>query len=372
LSRPSKADFDKIKRSYAQLLAAGYSSPSETKIIQDALSYNILQASDPEFSQSTRNMQNLLNDVKDDVARAGSGIGNPANQAAARKKYCAEVLKITKPLLENNLDSRLAAVKIMQSLYDVQGVQNGPKPRLHVDALLTLLTVLNDPQQPDSVKVTTASSIRNILMNCDVVEQDQFRICDAVGKELARPCTEAAFQMVLVDAIYEITKPRRTVGAPEPTAMKIMAAVVNDRSKPIEVRCHAARGIGRCVYDPQMKLDPLAWKIAQLAGDAALEFNKNPGEAKWAECGLDLMLAFRHNIAAEAAAPLLERKGLMNRDPKSSVISGAAPFIMTVSFKLLGNSTPFNVQELAPLAQWIKANQPANLTWDANAPPLSP
>jgi hypothetical protein len=62
----------------------------------------------------------------------------------------------------------------------------------------------------------------------------------------------------------------------------------------------------------------------------------------------------------------------MNRDPKSSVISGAAPFIMTVSFKLLGNSTPFNVQELAPLAQWIKANQPANLTWDANAPPLSP
>ncbi len=370
LPRPENAD--KLKREYSRLLAAGFSSPAETKVIQDYLAWNILQATDPNFAQSSKNMQNLIDDVQDDVARAATGIGNPANQATARKKYCAEVLKVTKQLLDNNLDSRLMAVRLMQVLYDVMGVQNGAKARLHPEALVTLLSVLNDPKQPDSVKVGTVSSIRNIMMNCDVVEQDQFRICDAIGKELSRPCTEAGFQLVLIDAVYEISKARRTVGAAEPTAFKLLAAVINDRSKPIEVRCHAARGIGRGAFDQQMKLDPLAWKITQLAGDAALEFSKDTGNPKWPECGIDLLLAFRHLSAPEATGAVLERKGLMNRDEKSTVIKEAAPFITTVSLKLIGNKGNFTVQELTPLAQWIKANQPASLSWDSNAPALSP
>ena len=370
LPRPEKVD----KRGYLQFLAAGFSSPAETKVVQDYLDSSILQASDPMYAESTRNMQNLIEDVKDDVARAGSGIGNATNQAAARKKYCSEVLKTARKLLDNNLDSRMAAVRIMHYLYEVMPVQNGAKARLHSEALTALLAVLNDPAQPDSVKVVAASSLRNVLMNCDVVEIDQFRICDALGKELARPCSEAAFQMVLIDTVYEINKPRRTVGSPEPTAFRVLASALNDRSKPVEVRCHAARGIGRCAFDTQMKLDPFAWKITQLAGDAALEFTKSPGSPKWPECGIDLLLAFRHNTQAEATAPILEAKGLMNRDPKSAVISAASPFITTVALKLIENksSNKFSVQDLTPLAQWIRANQPAAFTWDANAPPLTP
>ena len=177
---------------------------------------------------------------------------------------------------------------------------------------------------------------------------------------------------MLIDAVYEISKARRTVGTAEPTAFKLLAAVISDRNKPIEVRCHAARGIGRGAFDQQMKLDPLAWKITQLAGDAALEFSKDTGNPKWPECGIDLLLAFRHLNASEATGAVLERKGLMNRDEKSSVIKEAAPFITTVSLKLIGNKANFTVQELTPLAQWVKANQPAILAWDSNAPALAP
>jgi len=368
LPRPEKVD----KRAYTGLLTAGYSTPAETKVVQDYLAWTIFQASDPAFAENSKNMQNLLGDVKDDIARAGSGIGNATNQAAARKKYCAEVLKITKQLLDNNLDSRFAAARIIQYLYEVPAVQNGPKPRMHTDAISALLTVLNDPQQPDSVKVITASSLRNVLMNCDVPELEQFRICDALGKELARPCSEAAFQLVLIDAVFEITRPRKTVGTPEPTVFKVLAAVINDRTKPVEVRCHAARGIGRAAFDLQMKFDPLAWKIMQLAGDTVLEFMRQPKNPKWAECGADLLFAFRHNTQAEATAGPLEAKGMMNRDPKSALISGASPFITSVAFKLLDPNSKFSKEELAPLAKWIQANRPANLTWDANAPPLSP
>ncbi|RLS38490.1 MAG: hypothetical protein DWH78_06355, partial [Planctomycetota bacterium] len=146
LPRPEKVD----KRGYLQFLAAGFSSPAETKVVQDYLDSSILQASDPMYAESTRNMQNLIEDVKDDVARAGSGIGNATNQAAARKKYCSEVLKTARKLLDNNLDSRMAAVRIMHYLYEVMPVQNGAKARLHSEALTALLAVLNDPAQPDS------------------------------------------------------------------------------------------------------------------------------------------------------------------------------------------------------------------------------
>ncbi len=374
LPRPSRADAARLKKDYQGFLANGFTGPAETKTVQDHLVYVIHEATDPAFVTVPENMQNLLDDVKNDLARAATGIGNAANQQTARKKYCAEVLKAVKPLLDNNLDSRLLAVKTMQMLYDVMPVQNGARARLHSDAMVALLAVLSDKKQPNSVKVTVVSSLHNVLVNCDVVGQDQDRICDSILAELSRPCTETAYQLALLDALMEISLPRRTIGAPEPTSFKAFAAVLDDKSKPVEVRCHAAAGIGRGAFDLQMKLDPLAWKIASVAADTAIEFNRQPGNPKWPECGWDLLVAFRHITAAEATGPVLNRKGLMNRDEKSTVIATVAPFITTVALHLIDNKTKFNVAQLQPLAGWIQApaNRPANLTWDANAPPLKP
>jgi len=371
LPRPEKAVADRLKRSYSEFLSKGFTGADETKVIQDFVTYRLMQATDPDFVSSPSNMQTLLRETENDLLRCGSGIGNPTNLLAARKKYCAEVLKVAKLLLDNNLDARFAAVTMMPMLQEVRAVPNGALARLHGDALVTLLAVLGDKSQPDSVKAVTASALRKVLRNCDIVEQDQFRICDAIGAELSRPCSEAAYQIVLLDAIFEITKPRRTVGPPEPTAMKIFAAVLDDKSKPLEVRCLAAMGVGRGAFDLQMKLEPLAWRIAALAGETAVEFNKQPGNPRWPECGLNLLLAFRHLSPAEATAQQpLDRKGLMNRNENSDVIKGAAPFITIVSVKLAENKARFTVQELQPLAAWIQSNQPASLVWDSNAPPI--
>ena len=82
-----------------------------------------------------------------------------------------------KQLLDNNLDSRFAAIKIMQYLYDTGPSQaENAITRIHPEALTVMLGVLNDPNQPDSIKAVTAASLKNILMNCDVVEQDQFQL----------------------------------------------------------------------------------------------------------------------------------------------------------------------------------------------------
>lgn len=374
LPRPNKADADKLKRKYGDFLSKGFSGAAETKEVNDYLTYRILQATDPEFLNSPANMQILLRETENDITRCGSTIPNPLNQRSARKLYCAEVLKVLKQLLDNNLDARFAAVTIMPMLHEVRAVQNGAAATLHNDALVALIAVIRDKEQPDSVKAVAANSVRNVLRNCQVVEQDQFRICDAIGDELSRPCCEAAYQVVLLDAVLEITFPRKTVGPPEPTAMKLFAAAIDDQSKPLEVRCHAAMGIGRGSFDEQMTLDPLAWRIATLTKDAAIEFNDLPGDPKWSLCGMNLLLSFRHLAAAETAGAIKDRKGLMNRAEKSSVIASAAPFITMVAVKLAENKAKFSVAEveqLQALATWIKDNEPANpAVWDKNAPPL--
>ncbi len=376
LPGPDKAAAEKVKRQYTQLLGSGFSGEADTKLVRDYLTWLIFQATDPAFCQSSKNMENLIEDVKNSVAKAGTNAqGGQAGKDRERRKYCVEVLSIVKQLLDNNLDSRFAAIKIMQHLYDTIPSQGGTAmTRLHPEALTVMLGVLNDPGQPDSVKAVTAASLKNILMNCDVVEQDQFRISDAIYKEIVRPHTEVAFQLDLIDAAYNITKPRRTVGTPEPTAFKIFAAVIDDHSKPVEVRCHAARGFGICNYDVAgTKFDPIAWKVTQLAFETASEYNQNPGNPKWPWCGLDLLLTFRHSNAAGAVAPPPACQGIMNRAPNSKVVSDAAPFVTTVALQLIGNRGKFPAGAVATLGnmkQWIADSVPTDLKWDANAPPL--
>ncbi len=366
LARPKKEDFDKLKRDYERLLKNGF-GVSEVKKVQDVLAYIILQATDPNFVLNPADMQGLLQDVENDIARSGSGIGNAANQRTARRNFCTEVLTVSKQLLDNNLDSRMAAVNIMRMLYEVNPPAAAGKPILLKEALTALLAVMADKEQPDSVKVATANSLRNVLKNCDVVEQDQYLICDAIGAQLARPCCEAAYQMVLLDVLFYISKARRSVGAPEPTALLHFAAVLNDKTRPIEVRCHAALGGGRAAYDNGVNFDPWAYKIARLTIETGVAFTQaNDGHPKWQSCGGDLFFAFRPWDKTE-----LDR-GLMNRAPRSALVAGAAPLVLKTAPIIVQNGNGIPLPDLQAIKTWADANTPTNLKWDANAPPFDP
>ncbi len=375
LPYPDKNEASRLRRDYTKLLSDGFSNAADTKKVQDYLAWLLLRVTESDFIENPGNIQQMLKDVEADVQRAGGNIGNPANQLTARKKFCAEVLTLCKKLLTNNFDSRVSGVSIIKVLYEVRPVPGGAAAKLYPDALAALLDVLGAKEQPDSVKVFAASALRNVLRNCDVIETEQFRICDAIAVELDRNCTQSAYQQTLLETLFDIRKARKTVGGAEPTAMKSFAAVLNDRSRPIEVRCLAAMGVGRGAFDNQMQLDPLAWKISQLAGDAAVEFNRSPGDPKWPACGASLIFAYRHVTNEEATASLADRKGLLNRSGASApskLIAESAPLVKVVGLKLIQNSEQFASDDVRPLAEWIQANKPENLKWDDKAAELSP
>ncbi len=352
-----KQDYDKLKRDYALLLTNGFGA-SDVKKVQDVLSYRILQATDGDFVLNPANMQNLLQDVKNDVARCGNDIGNAANQRSHRRKFCLEVLTVIKQLLSNNLDSRIAAVNIMRMLYEVNPPAGADKPILLKESLTALLEVMADKEQPDSVKVAAANSLRNILRNCEMSPQDQCNISDAIGLELARPCCESAYQMVLLDTLFEITTPRRVINPLEPTAFKHFAVVLKDKTRPIEVRCHAAFGIGQAAYDPSVNFEPFAWKIAELALETGVEFTKaRDNAAKWQGCGADLFFAFRPFNAAAV------NKGLLNRAPRAQIVAGAAPLVLTTAVVVLTNANGVALDDLKAIRTWADANKPQSMKW---------
>ena len=375
LPHPDKDTATRQRREYLKLLTDGYNAAADAKTVQDQLSYTLLRATEADFVSSPSNVQQLLKELESDIQRAGSNIGNPANQLAARKKFCTDILAVARPLLANSLDARITGISIIKLLHEVKAVQGGALAKIHPDALTTLIDVLAAADQPDSVKVFAAGALRHVLRNCDLIETEQFRVCDAIATELARRCTQPAYQQTLLEALFDIRRPRRTVGRPEPTVMKTFAAVLDDRSRPIEVRCLAAMGIGRGVFDNQMRFDPLAWKIAQLAADASIAFNRDPGNAKWPSCGASLIFAFRHVTEPESsAATLTDRKGLLNRsgNTPSKTIAEAAPLVKVVGIGLIRNTDRLPIDQLKPLAEWLQTGKPQSLVWDDNLPPLSP
>jgi hypothetical protein len=368
LPRPTKEEGEKLRRPYQQLVSKGYGA-AESKTVQDYLTYRVMQLTDPNFVVSPFNVHNLLREIEGDLDGSGREIGNEANKRTARRKFCLDVLAVIKPLFENNLDSRLGAITICRLMYEENPPSSeGRKSTLLREALSELIGLLDNPQQPDSVKAAAAFALRSVLRNCVVNETDQYRMVDSIAGQLARPCTETAYQLTLMDVLQEITYPRRTVGDPAPTSLKVFAAVLDDKSRPLEVRCLAALGVGRGPYDPQVRsFDPLAWKIADLTLEVGVRYTQAANDdPMWKLCAGALFFSFRPvgNTPEEA------RKGLLNRAPTSASIAAVAPLVIKVAAPMLVNET-ISRDDLKTLADWRNANQPADLTWDSQAPPLT-
>lgn len=351
LEYPDKSVAEKLRREAGNLIKAGFKG-EDTKKVVSYLQYQMLRSTDPSFVAVPSNMQDLQGDVIDTIGQAGNQIGNPQELLAARRAYCGEILKIAKQMLENNFDARMSAVVIISNLHDVKAVPGGAKAKVYEPAITTLVAVLRDKDQPDTLKSTVAGQLAYLLKTCDVNPQDQFRISDAIEEEIKRTCGEVGYQLNLLDAALEISQPRRKIGVPKPTAMAIFEAALTDSSKPLEVRCRAAFGVGQGAYDAEMKLEPLAKKICELARDVSIQFNRDQSNPeKWKYCGMNLFYSFWHINASQRQGANV--KGLLNRDAKSKFIADAAPVIGTVSLHLLQGKS-FKASDLQPLADLLR------------------
>jgi len=364
LERIADPKYLQLKRTVTTNVQNGTDTAAEIENLTLTLKYRLFQATDPAFVANPDNVKGLLNEMDREIKRAGNQAGNAQRIKAYRQKYCDAVLAVAKQMFDNNLDARAIAIQVIKEL-NVNTTGAGLVEN-HPESLSALISVLKDPEQPNSVKVTTAEAISYVLTTTSVVPQQQAEVSDVIADELDRPCTEPEYQLHLLDTLADITIARKPVGAPVTTGMRTFVKIVDDRSRRVDVRCRAAFGIGQGAYDERINFDPLAYKIAVLALDASQFFNQAPNVPAWQQCGMDLFLALRHadKNGLTKKLPMLPQ-GMMNRAAQSDVVNGSGPLVLKIAIPLVVNNAKISQADQVELDKWIKANQAlANKAWE--------
>lgn len=373
LSREAEKEFIKVSRNYRSLLGNGpnLASATDQALIRQGLEYRILRASDPAVQESPRLMANALNDLRRDLKSAGSQITNPQNRSRFREDVCREAHRILRMLLDNSLDARSFAISVLVDLEVVPAAFQQTRIIILDEAAVTLAEILTDASQPDTIRAIAAAQIERFLRTTDAVPVVQMNLARTLATELARWNTDPAYQLVLIDALARVTTPREVVGKNTPTAIEALAATMADRNRRIDVRCRAARGVGRVGFDAQINFDPLAWKVVQLCAETGEFFNGEPGNQAFAVCAADLYLAFHHMTRDEASPDSRNPAGMLNRAPTSQLVKAAYSEALKVVLPMLDNAKAIPKNDLKSVFEWASQNAPSSLVFDQNATPLS-
>lgn len=364
LERIPDAKYHQLKRSVTAAIQSGSTGAADLENLDLVLKHRLFQATDATFVASPDNVKNVLNEMDREIRSAGGQAGNAQRIKSYRQKYCDAVLAVAKQMFDNSLDARAVAIQVIKELY-VNKTAAGLTEN-HSESMAALIGLLADPEQPDSVKAMTAAAISYVLSNTSVIPQEQDRVSEAVAAELDRPCTEVAYQLLLVDTLLTITRARKSVGAADTTVMATFVKILDERTRPLQVRCRAAYGIGQGAFDAQIDFDPLAWKVANLALDASVFFNQAPGNPAWQQCGVDLFFAYRHaDKNGLAKQPPMLPQGMMNRAATSVPVKDSGELVFKIAVPLIVNSAKIPEADQVALKAWIDANKAlANKAWE--------
>lgn len=365
LARLPEAEYQKLRRPVATGIQSGAESAADLENLRLVLKQRLFQATDPAFVAEPDNVKNLFNEMDREIRGAGSNAGNAQRTKSYRQKYCDAVLAVAKPLFDNNLDARSIAIQVVKELYinkNAAGLTEN-----HSESMAALVAILQNPEQPDSVKVMATGAIRYVLSNTSVIPQEQDSVSDTIAAELDRPCTEMPYQLLLVDTLFSVTQPRRSTGRRETNVLRTFVKLVDDKKRPLEVRCRAAFGIGQGAYDAKVDFDALTWKVANLALQASVTFNQAPGDPAWQQCGVDLFFAYRHiDKTGLAKQPPMLPQGMMNRAAASAPVNESGSLAaFKIAVPLVVNNAKIPQADQVALEAWITANQALeNKPWE--------
>ena len=372
------AEFKAAERQYRNILRTGTNGrvPKEMAELRAGLKYRVLTLSDPDIQAKPGTFEasnkNLFRDLSGAASQAN--VPNAQQRRQFRELLCSETMPLLQQMLtEGNLLARTAALQRMLDL-EVVPPRGGARMQMYDKVDKVYIQVLADSKQPDAVKTVAASCIKTYLQKADAIPQIEIALAEAIAKELDQRFLSPGYQMALLQALEEVRAPRQLVGKKAPVVYCAMAKLMTNRSIDIQVRCRAARVMGRTGWDGKMSFDTLAWATSELALETAFLFNNSNAkqDPKWAYCGWYLYTAFHHEDAPGAIgnAPSLP-KGFLNRAPQSPLVRAAyTNGVGLMAHLMYSNNKPVAANEFGPLLKWNSANKPANLMFDPACPPI--
>ena len=361
------AEEDQLRRDtrgilFTTAMRAGVLDPQSRELIEKMARYYVYQL-------SMRKYRNELSDRAKKLFTALRSAGDDQANAQLRNSFRGFVLQeITarlQELLDGHLLVRIQAVNILGQLNLVE-----PKPASGVDAVAykpaldLLLQVIQDPNQPDSVKVVAVgdivdrkSGIQNMIATLNLDAAERLEIAQALVKEIKRPEVNPWYQIRAIEALCLVDL--AVDGDNEPFIVQLLAEIIKDEKLPWDVRATAAYAFGRVrVNGPGVNLDAIVYEIARLAQQMVVEADKQPGRL-WPNRFFRVYLAFRPLNVEERER--LEA-GLLTRYAPNATVQGAYRAIIPVVNHFLGKNAAqvIPAAKSAPLDTWLKDNKPVN------------
>lgn len=365
--------FNAIETDYKRLVGRGTTgrNQKEMGLLKTGLQYRILILADLDF-QGGEAFPVLFNNVKNDLRKAGNSAGSASEKTAFRKLYYDVAWPYLMQLMKHNLDSRFAAMRLM-NFCEVDTGRNNGRLRMYEKVPNFYIDILKSTDQTDAVKALACTKIIELIKKADPSERIQMEYAAAAASMLRNPNISDPFAISLLQMMEHITAPRAVVGAKIPTVVCAAVDVMCDSNRDIQVRCRAARTAGRTGFDSSLDYDPIGWRCGELAIELATAYNstdkqKLPQDSDyWKLSAWYLHTAFRH----EDRSDLRANPGFTNRAPKSEMIKGASAEVSKVVLDImLAKDVSRNTRQA--LFKWTQENKPKDLKYDGGCPPIKP
>ena len=340
----------------------------EFQALQEGLKWEIYRATDAELKTNQAAFQGIKKRLRQNVLHlAGQNIPGRKEREEFRQLVCTEALNLLKDLLKNNFQARSLAIELIPAL---EINTDSRQRRILDEAADVLVEVLADEQQPDAIKLRAAESVAQYLENVNPGAQIEIKFALAIREELKSWLPATAYQLHMIDALSRIRAAREVVGVnPRPVVVESLVSVMQDEEREPIIRCSAAGALGSVGIDQRINLEPLAWKVAQLAAEMGEAYNRDSGNEFWGSCSLELFLAFHHEEPARSGQQ--SEDGMLNRAPRSELIRQAYDQVLPICLAMLDNPANIDQVLINTVVEWVKANQPNSLRFDSGSPPVS-
>jgi len=310
------------------------------------------------YQMTLKENRRLIHKRRDEMVRDVNFAGKvPGAKQDARLYLLAQITKRAEELLDNNFQVRLNTV-ILLSMLDEVDADNKRKiaRKAYTPAAEVLLKVLVDPDQLEAIKLRAVAGLQRIASIGDPNNQLRLKMAKTVDAELKKTNLNAWYQWQLVEALASmglISDLR-----PRPFVVQTLAELVVDQKRHWVVRSAAAKALGRIPLNAGINMDLLAFAIVDLSLQSAQAYNTSPGDIFWKRCFWYQYLGFHHENAAEKSSKM----GLLLKSSNRPKVKAAYDQVVSLVKHVINEPTPkpLTKEQLQPVADWLKNNQPDN------------
>lgn len=367
--------FKRNQVDYRKALRNGERNNRTEDLIRQGIRYQVLRLSRQELREQKK-LPELREEFERYIAQAGRLQNNQDVAREFRRFVMGVVVENAEKLLDNNFYVRLQAVLILSNL-NVQQEDRRDEilPRAYTPAARPLVQVVQNEEQPVSVRVVAVNGLKHVLLFGDPGASLKREIASALVDDVDDASSHWWYQIALVEAIGALDLTANTSG--EPFLVQALAQVLVDRkNRHWIVRATAAKSLGRVPLAPQIDVRLLTFEVVHLCGQMAQAYNENPNAFYWKECFYKVYLAFRPMNQRETR--IYENPGLLTKLGNQQAVSNAYQQILPPARQVLqqnpreGNVAPLPQQTVQALAQWLKDNQPSSRKLAPDLDPLPP